>query len=242
MEERDEISAAAPAGTVIDWQVLGDYKGLVEFVPVNVTPVGYWPEQDALIEHVGTAAAMSRLADTSDPVRNCNRVLHCIRMGHHSVLEHINLSAIIDCDRGTTHALVRHRHCAFTQSSTVYGKFSDKIEIVSLPKEDPVTFTDIQPITEAEMDDFAEISKRYLRLKSEGLWGERTRDHLPISLRSRLFMTANLREWFYIVARRSDPATSVRIHCVAVIMGNILQAKYPVIWEAMNKYYVMHPL
>ena len=82
----------------------------------------------------------------------------------------------------------------------------------------------------------------YLALGKSGLWEERTRDHLPTSYHAKLFMTTNLREWIYFITRRKDPTTSVRIHCVAVLLEELFKQKYPMIYNAMCQWYNEHPL
>lgn len=224
----------------IKWQCLNIANELVEFKPVAVEQVGVWETEEDLFRFLGTASSMSRLSDTG--YEACRkRVLGCIKKGHHSVLEHANFSVIIDCDRGTTHAIVRHRHCAFTQSSTVYGKISDKLTVTSLPFIDPVTGNKVQEITPAEIEAYEWMQIRYKEL-SKTMWAERTRDHLPTSFHSRIFMTTNLREWIYFIQRRKDPTTSVRIHCIAVMLEELFEKQYPVIYKAMLEWYEKHPL
>ena len=41
--------------------------------------------------------------------------------GHHSVIEHINITVKLICDRGVTHELVRHRLASYSQESTRYA-------------------------------------------------------------------------------------------------------------------------
>lgn len=42
-----------------------------------------------------------------------------IKSGHHSVIEHENISVRFICDRGVTHEIVRHRLCAYSQECVV---------------------------------------------------------------------------------------------------------------------------
>ena len=58
-----------------------------------------------------------------------------IESGHHSVIEHINLSVKFICDRGVTHELVRHRLASYSQESTRYcnyskGKFGSELTFI----------------------------------------------------------------------------------------------------------------
>lgn len=47
---------------------------------------------------------------------------------HESILEHRSLSVEFTIDRGVSHELVRHRLCAFTQSSTRYCDYAGERE------------------------------------------------------------------------------------------------------------------
>lgn len=48
---------------------------------------------------------------------------------HFSVLEHVNISVKIQCDRGISHELVRHRIASYSQESTRYCNYSkDKFD------------------------------------------------------------------------------------------------------------------
>lgn len=225
----------------IKWQCAEVDNELVKFNPVKIEPVGVWEDESELVKFLGLAASMSRRSENT--YEAClKRVLYCIKKGHHSVLEHANFSVILHCDRGTTHAIVRHRHCAFTQSSTVYGKIDSKLEVIDLPVYDPITGDKIQEITEREIKSYEDMELNYRDLAKHGLWAERTRDHLPTSFSSEIFMTTNLREWIYFIQRRKDPTTSVRIHCVAVMLEELFEERYPTLYNAMMEWYVKHPL
>lgn len=61
-----------------------------------------------------------------------------ISAGHESIIEHVGFSVKFIVDRGITHELVRHRLCAFTQSSTRFcnytsEKFSHHVPVVMPP-------------------------------------------------------------------------------------------------------------
>ena len=47
-----------------------------------------------------------------------------IRSGHHSVIEHVNITVRFVCDRGISHEIVRHRHGSYCQESTRYCNVS----------------------------------------------------------------------------------------------------------------------
>ena len=51
-------------------------------------------------------------------------VKRLLNSGHHSVIEHVNITVRFRCDRGVTHEIVRHRLAAYSQESTRYVNYS----------------------------------------------------------------------------------------------------------------------
>lgn len=80
-------------------------------------------------KQVEAAEIMGRICYKSepkgDPIAFLSRI---INRGHESVIEHINIPAVLLTDRAVTHQLVRHRHAVFPKkargSSTTPGRES----------------------------------------------------------------------------------------------------------------------
>lgn len=69
-----------------------------------------------------------------------------IKRGHEAVLEHASVTAVVTCDRGITHEIVRHRIAAYCQESTRYcnyskGKFGNEIAVVEPPSGTPMVLS-----------------------------------------------------------------------------------------------------
>jgi thymidylate synthase (FAD) len=100
-----------------------------------------------------------------------------------SPLEHSRVTVKIVCSRSISHALVRHRHCAFTQESTHYLTYQE----LTFCGE----FNDDESINMLE-----NLEQRYL-----GMTGKRAQDKrwlLPQALKTELVITTNFREWLHI--------------------------------------------
>ena len=161
----------------------------------------YWfayPEQPdcyKIINKAGRVSHKSEAKDYADMVRFVNDITN--NWKHLSVLEHCSMSAVLITDRGVSHEIVRHRIASFTQESTRYCNYSrDKFD-------NEVTF--IEPVWGADEDwtramHYAE--KVYLILLSKGQTPQQARSVLPNSLKTEIFMTANMREWRLIFEQR----------------------------------------
>lgn len=123
-------------------------------------------------------------------------VRRLIRSGHESVLEHANLTIKFVTDRATANALVRHRHCAFSQESTHYINYlkKDELQIVRQPGFQEGAF----------YETVKNIVDQYVN--SEAVESKIRRCLLPLCLKTELVMTTNLREWRHILRIRTDKA------------------------------------
>lgn len=195
----------------------------VEIAIENLTPV--WDELD-MCAWVGkiSGECYNSSKDTDKCVK---RALNNIRAGHHSPWEHVNITLKCTVDRGVSHALVRHRHCAFTQSSTIYQRM------------DELTF-----ITPTSMtDDLAnKIEEQYKALLTIGNVPGEARDCLPNDLATTLVITTNMRQWMYMIQRRKGPGDSHKMHIWCAKVRDWFVKSYPIILGAFEEWYDRHPL
>lgn len=169
---------------------------------------------DQLINKLGMIAAVAYQSASRDTEGYKKLLTAIMQKGHTSVLEHHSITVSIIIDRATTHALVRHRHCAFTQESTIYCTYKDKLQFM-------------EPIIVPE-NILNAIADWYLNC------GEKTknkRDILPNMTKSQLIMTTNVREWRYILGLRKDPKDGTRMHEVIDLIQSALAKQYPFFFE-----------
>lgn len=122
---------------------------------------------------------------------------------------HENISVLFTVDRGVANELVRHREASFAQESTRYcsyslGRFGNEITVI-----EPYFWTSKDMIAEytiwKHICESAECA--YLNLLGLGATPQRARDVLPISIKTDIVVTANLREWYHILNLRACDAT-----------------------------------
>lgn len=189
-----------------------------------------------LLDLCGRAAGECYKAEDSAEA-NKNRVLNCIKKGHTSILEHATISFTVKTDRGTSHALVRHRHCAFTQESTIYVNYNrfETLEFIALPTLDVYKNNYAFPDNyNAELKKYCQAATdEYSRLLNKGIVPGIARDVLPNCLATTIHITTNLRELQSILKIRRAPADSVRMHNIIGLLAVELWKKYPVFMNAI---------
>lgn len=186
-----------------------------------------------------------------------------IKRGHLSVIEHVNITVRITCDRGVSHELVRHRLAAYSQESTRYanyagGAFGRQITVVL-----PFWYEDIIPtgihttaelaILENQLYDSARPEARraalwlaavtqaeasYLWMVKNGAGPQEARAVLPNSLKTEVIMTANLREWKHIFKVRCSPAAHPQMREIILPMLADFYHLAPVVFEAEYREFV----
>ena len=208
--------------------VVQEYNMQYIDISVNASDIATVLNENDLLHFIGTVAGECYLADMQED--KCRqRALNCIKRGHHSPWEHYNITLKCIVDRGISHALVRHRHCAFQQSSTIYHKYNDDLIIIG------------NDYSDTEKRTFEQIFNTYKDTLKEYL-PSRARDILPNCLATNLIITTNIREWMYIMQRRTGPGDSDNMHIFASKLREWFEEHYPIITEEFDAWYVKHPL
>lgn len=153
----------------------------------------------------------------------------CIKRGHHSILEHGNVTFRIVCDRGVSHEIVRHRIAAYSQESTRYcnysqDKFGNELTFIYpswVPEDRNEKSANVQWLLLQQGCD--QLEKLYFGMLSHGAKPEEARAILPNCLRTELVMTMNIRELRHFLKLRLSKAAHPDIRVIAAQMLEILR-------------------
>ena len=164
--------------------------------------------------------------------------------GHHSVIEHENISVRIICDRGVTHEIVRHRLAAYSQESTRYCNYKGGVAFVIPPwvALDPGEYweTGYPPnikvmdlgASRCWFEAMAAASIYYTRLVTDQGWSpQQARSVLPNSLKTEIVMTANLREWRHVFHLRCAKAAHPQMREVMLPLLEEFRARLPYLFD-----------
>ena len=198
----------------------------MRILDIGVEEMGFAVPEKYVLEFIGKVAGECYMSDMTEE-KCINRALKVIERGHHSPWEHYHITLRCVVDRGVSHALVRHRHCAFQQSSTIYHKYND------------IVLTD----KSFGSDDFYKACEaEYNRLIAEGHVPSEARDVLPNALATNLIITTNIRQWMYMIHRRTGAGDSEKMHYWDQKVREYFEKHYPRITLAFDTWYDKHPL
>ncbi len=158
------------------------------------------------------------------------------KRGHYSVLEHAVASAHLVCDRGVTHELVRHRLASYSQESTRYCNYTKT-------KHEESIGVIMPPFTKTGDDETEEVWRMamenaqwaYFKLIAAGEPPQIARSVLPISLKTEIVMTANLREWMHVFTLRCSSKAHPQIRALMRIALDKFADRIPSIFGGLRE-------
>ena len=162
-------------------------------------------------------------------------VRNIIKRGHEAVLEHCSFTAKFICDRGVSHELVRHRIASYCQESTRYcnfsaDKFGNEITVIRPFYLDPGSGFYRVWYKACQDAEYA-----YFTLLDCGYSPQEARAVLPISLKTEVVMTANIREWRTVLKLRTAPAAHPQMRQVMKELFRVLKEGMPVLFGDIDE-------
>lgn len=183
-----------------------------------------------IIRNIEEAARLCYKSISSDDNRAKDFVEDLISKDHLAMIEHGgSIRVWIQCDRGVSHEIVRHRLFSFAQESTRYcnysrGKFGKEITVVH-----PQYITG--PQLEVWEKSCLAAEKAYLELIESGLSPQLARNVLPHSLKTELIVTGNPREWRHFLELRTSPSVQPQMRYIANMILEEFKVKFPIVFD-----------
>ena len=188
------------------------------------------PDYKQMLQHIELAARTCYKSEDKISEESAdNLITRLIASGHHSVLEHCNISIRIICDRGVSHELVRHRLCSFSQESTRYcnysgDKFGNELTVIR-----PCFWPEGTKMFLNWRNAVANAEFAYFKLLENEATPQEARSVLPNSLKTDIVVTANIREWRTIFGQR----------CASAAHPQMRQVMLPLLYELIHFYPVL---
>ena len=204
--------------------------------------------KDIVMKHLEVAGRVCYRSEGNITEESADRFIKSIiSRGHESVIEHIQVSAIIICERSISHQIVRHRLASHSQESQRYCNYSKERFDGQIRYIIPTWLEN----EEAELKEYLEYgSSPYISipgqiwiesmLKSErdykeliryGWTPEQARTVIPNSAKTELMMTMNLREWRHFLNVRGESGADPQIVKLANILLEDLYSYLPAVFE-----------
>jgi thymidylate synthase (FAD) len=171
---------------------------------------------------------------------------YCIKHGHVSVFEQGTMTIEINTTRAISAQLLRHHSFRFQEFSQRYSdvtKLDDKpFEIPDLRLQDKKNRQSSHEMSDNFLkehyklrinDLYTQIACLYQEMLNDGIAKETARFILPMSSRTRIYMTGNIRDWIFYVKTRTHNSTQKEHRLIAEQIKEIFKENLPIIYEAV---------
>ena len=186
-----------------------------------------WERMLQRIEEKGRVCYRSESEITADSAEKF--VKNLVMTGHLSVLEHESVSVKFIVDRGVSHEIVRHRIASYSQESTRYCTYTEELIFI-----EPIFVRSVIPKRSAWEVPLEQCEIGYKRLLKEGCTAQEARSVLPTSLKTELWMTANLREWMHFFELRAAKAAHPQMRQVAIPLLRKMKELLPAVFDTID--------
>jgi thymidylate synthase (FAD) len=205
---------------------------------MDVKLVWVTPEAEKMI---GKIARVSNPANQDNP-NVAGLLKYCIRQKHWSIFEQACLSVEIETTRAISAQIIRHRSFNYQEFSLRYAEAIgfETVEARSQDLKNRQNSNDDMSEEnkewfEAAQRDIQELSSRLYREALDfGVAKEQARYLLPLSTKTRLYMTGNLRSFITYLQVRTDPSTQKEHRDIAEAIKVIFMEQFPIISEALD--------
>ena len=161
-------------------------------------------------------------------------------LGHMAMTEFLpDMTIIFRTDRGTSHEMVRMRHCSFAQESQRYVKYTKKIEFVlpwTITPEDMLSClydrTSVHRRCALFFDACLGASNNYEERIATGESPQEARGGLTNETATTICVKANMREWFHIFNLRADSQAHPNYRLLASSLYRVCKERNPSIFNA----------
>lgn len=208
----------------------------MKIIPASYEILDFPPESEILkkIELAGRTCYKSEDKITDDSAKDFVRRI--IKSGHESVLEHASATVRIIADRGFLAEITRHRIASFSVESTRYCNYnSDRLggEITVIK---PCFWPDPSPQLRNWIDAMVSAEMAYFALINAGATPQEARSVLPMSLKTEIVITANMREWRHIFKLRCAPAAHPQMREIILPLLGEFFNRIPVLFGDIYDY------
>jgi len=189
----------------------------------------------------GLAAYCARVSSPNPYNHEYSKLLkYCLKHGHFSVFEMINVTFEINTTRMISSQILRHKRLFFQERSQRYQQVSD-YTITDARRQDAKNRQNSIDDLDEDTKTFWESTQNMLNKKAfqyyqmaldKGIAKEIARSILPLSTNTTMYANGTLRSWIHYVNVRASKETQKEHRDIAIAIRDILIDKYPSIAEA----------
>jgi len=198
---------------------------------------------DPTLTPEGLIAKLARVSSSNPDNPNIEGLLkYCLREGHWSIFEMVDMTLEIVTSRAIAQQIIRHSSFKFQEFSQRYAEVLD-YEPCQARRQDLKN-------RQNSIDDLPEWVKTQFEIDQEEIWDrayelyqeslkrgiakECARMLLPLNTQTRLYMKGSVRSWIHYLQVRTHPSTQLEHREVAIAATPIFNNNFPTISAALD--------
>ena len=167
---------------------------------------------------------------------------YCINHGHWSVFETPYITVEINTSRAISSQILRHRSFTFQEFSQRYAEVADFETYPARRQDSKNRQNSIDDMDSEDKRWFVSAQDRIQLLSAslyhdaldKGIAKEQARFLLPMSSKTKLYMTGNVRSWIHYLDLRCHIDTQKEHRDIALAIREILKKELPIISKAVS--------
>ena len=168
-------------------------------------------------------------------------IKYCLDHKHWSIFETASMTVEIETSRAISAQILRHRSFTFQEFSQRYAEATEYVtyearrqdkknrqnSIGDMNLQDEKWFWEAQQMVQSNCD------RLYRQALKRGIAKEQARFLLPMSTKTKLYMTGNIRSWLHYIELRANKDTQLEHRIIAEEIKKILKKELPIVYNAM---------
>jgi thymidylate synthase (FAD) len=167
---------------------------------------------------------------------------YCIRNGHWSIFEMVDMTLEIVTSRAISAQIIRHKSFSYQEFSTRYAEVMGYEPCEARRQDEKNRQNSIDDLSEDEKDWFLDAQHeiwlrgydRYKEALARGIAKECARMVLPLNTQTRLYMKGSVRSWIHYLQVRIHPSTQLEHRQVAIAAMPIFNNNFPIVSAALD--------
>lgn len=191
----------------------------------------------------GTILYCARVSSPQNQRSESTKLLdYCIKNGHWSIFEMAHMTVEIETSRAIAAQILRHRSFSFQEFSQRYAPIdTNDFELYNARRQDFKNRQNSIDDMSAEDKTFFQNAQNHINAIAFDLYGEclkrgiakeQARFLLPLSTRTKLYMTGNVRSWLHYLDLRCGHGTQLEHQEIANSIKALFIQQFPKISEA----------
>ena len=169
-------------------------------------------------------------------------IKYCLDHKHWSIFETASMTVEIETSRAISAQILRHRSFTFQEFSQRYAEVTEYVTYEARrqdPKNRQNSIGDMKPedekwFWEAQQTIQANCDRLYRQALKRGVAKEQARFLLPMSTKTKLYMSGNIRCWLHYLEVRAHKDTQLEHRVIAEAIKKIFIEQLPIVAAALN--------